>query len=103
MKVVPDLLYVMVAVRSAGHELGRIMREESCERLRHDICELVLRNPIPYIEYVMSPCFQDSTRLPVTLNFVRKEHDAELAGHGIEGLILERQCQGIGLSPLDPT
>jgi hypothetical protein len=41
-------------------------------------------------------------RLPIALSLVRKEHDAELARHGIKRLIRKGQGQSIGLPPRDP-
>ncbi len=79
------------------------MRKDRCQRLRHDIGKLVFRNPVPDTEKEMTTRLEDPARLLVTLNLVGKEHHAELADHGIEASILERQRHGIGLSPRDPT
>ena len=45
-----DAFHIVVAVRGAGHETRRIMRKQRCQRFRHDISKLVLRNSVPYIE-----------------------------------------------------
>ena len=53
------------------------------------------------IEEEATARLKDSPRLEVTLNLVRKEHHAELAGHNVKTLILKRQCQSICLFPLE--
>ena len=55
------------------------------------------------IEEEATARLKDSPRLEVTLNLVRKEHHAELAGHNVKTLILKRQCQSICLFPLNST
>jgi hypothetical protein len=79
------------------------VRKECCRRLRYHNGEIVLGNSVPYIEKEMTARLQYPARLLVTLNLAGKEHHAELAGHDIEASILERQRQGICLSPFDPT
>ena len=92
----------MIAVRGAGQEARRVLRKEGGERLGHDVGKLVGLNPVPHVEEKMPARLQDAARLLVALDLVGKEHRAELAGHGIEASIRERQGQRIGLLPGDP-
>ena len=97
-----DLFDIMVAMWGTGHEARGVMREQCCQRFRYDIGKLVFRNSVPDVEKEMTARLENPARLLVTLNFIRKEHHAELAGHDIKALIRKRQSQCIGLSPLDP-
>src|SRR6476620_5418578 len=98
-----DALYIVVAMRGTGQETRGIMREDCRQRFRDRISKLVLRNSVPYIEEEATARLKDSPRLEVTLNLVRKEHHAELAGQNVKTLVLKRQCQSICLFPLDST
>jgi hypothetical protein len=90
-------------MRDAGHKARRILRKERRQCFGYDIGKFVLGDSVPHIEKEMAAPFQDAARLPIALNLVGKKHRAELTGHDIKRLILERQSERIGLSPLDPT
>ena len=66
---------------------------------RHHIGKLVFRNLVPHVEHETAAGLEHAARLAITLDLVGKEHDAELARHHIERLILERQLQRIRLLP----
>jgi hypothetical protein len=76
-------------MRGTGQETRGIMREDCRQRLCDRISKLVLRNSIPYSEEEATARLKDSPRLEVTLNLVRKEHHAELAGHNVKTLVLK--------------
>src|SRR5690349_5735972 len=97
----PDLFGIMIAVRGAGHEAGRIMRKACGQRLRDRVGELVIRDLVPYIEKETPARPQDPACLLVGQNLVRKKHRAELAGDRVEALIGEWQGKGVGLPPRD--
>ena len=98
-----DAVNIVVAVRGTGQETRGIMREDCRQRFRDRFSKLVLRNSVPYIEEEATARLKDSPRLEVTLNLVRKEHHAELAGHNVKALVLKRQCQSICRFPRDST
>ncbi len=50
----------------------------------------------------MTARLQDAARFLVALHLVGKKHRAELAGHGVEASVLERQGQSVGLFPRNP-
>ena len=75
------------------------MRKHCRQHPGHDIGKIVFRDFVPYVEEETAALGQDAARLPVALPFVRKEHRAELAGHGVEALIRKGQRQRVGLLP----
>ncbi len=58
-------------------------------------------DPVPGVEQQQAALGQHAAGFGEQLLLVRHEHDAERAHHGAEGLVLERQCRGVGDAPVD--
>ena len=91
----------MIPVRRAHHELRRIARKNHLEGFSDGVGKIILLNPVPDVEEEAPAGFQDAARFGVAFDLVRKEHHAELAGHGVEAVVVEGECQGVRLSPVD--
>src|ERR1700733_11324185 len=103
LQITTDQRGVMIAVRRACQEPGRIAGKDFSERVRHIVREHVLLNAIPYAEQETSPGLEDPLCLTVARLAVGEEHHSKLATNEIEGGIFERQRLGIGLAPTDAT
>src|SRR5207248_5045714 len=94
---------IVIAVRGAGHEQWWIVREDRGQRLGHRIGKFVFVDFGPYVEAKTTTRLEHAAGLPIALDLVREEHDAELARNDVEFLILERQGERVGLPPCDAT
>ena len=68
----------------------RIEPRQAHQSCRHN---QILRNAVPHVEHELSTRFQHPVGFPERGDAVGKEHHAELAHHGVETLVIERQCQ----------
>ena len=87
---------------ACGPEPRRIVRKYRRQRLRDASAKSFASIVVPHAEEKMTARFQDPARFLVALHLVGKKHRAELAGHGVEASILERQRQRVRLPPRDP-
>ena len=101
LEIAGDQRRVVVAVRRAHHHAGRVVRKERGKGVRDVIGEDVLLDAIPDVEEEMPARAEDAPRLAVAGDAVGEEHRAELAEDEIEARVVERQRQGIGLTPVD--
>ena len=62
-------------VRGPSEKQRRIFWMQSSDRCRHDICELVVLDPVPDVEEEDAPQPQHALNLPVCRDTVREEHD----------------------------
>ena len=102
LQIAADLILIVVAVRRAGHETRRVVREDGGQCLRDHVGEFVVLNPVPDVEEKTAAVLQHAPRFRKTLDPVRKKHRAELAGDGVKTPVTERQRQRIGWLPRDP-
>jgi hypothetical protein len=100
-QIVADFSDIVIAVRCARHEGGRIVRQERRHGVIDGLCKFIFVQTVPDVEEETPERAQHAASLAVALDLVRKEHDAELAGDGIKAVSFERQRQRIGLSPCD--
>ena len=88
-----------MAVRRPRQKARRIVGEDVRERGGDDVGELIVFDGIPDTEDEVAARFQHAPRFAVGLRLVGEEHRPELADHGIEGLVGERQRLRIGRLP----
>jgi hypothetical protein len=95
-----DRRAVVIAVRRSRHEARRVGRKDRGERVRHDVGELVVLDPVPRVEEERTARAKDAARFGVGVALVGEEHDAELADDGVELAVGEGQLHRVGLLPL---
>jgi len=92
---------VVIAMRRALDEAGRVGRKDLGQRIEQHPGEFVAGDRIPDIEKIMAAGPKDPSDLAVAFRLVGEEHHAELAGRDIETPVGERQIHRVGLLPSD--
>ena len=80
-----------------------IVGEKRSYRSGDRVGEVILVDPVPYIEDELAAGTKHPPRFRECPGFVGEEHDPELADDGVECRALERQFRGIRLTPFHRT
>ena len=94
---------ISIAVRNPSQKLRRIFRKECSQRPGYGIGKLILFYPVSHVEEEMATRTKNAPGFREGLNFVWKEHNAELADDHVKSRIRKRQLHSVGLPPFDRT